>query len=51
MRGKNVKNELGAINYPRMDYFLDIALLGSRQIMVEEKQVGGGRRGTDGDFF
>ena len=36
MSGKNVENKLGAINDPRLDNFLDVALLRGGEIVVKE---------------
>ncbi len=49
--GKNVENELGPVNDPRVHDAFDIALLRRREIVVEQDYVGGDRRGRSGNFF
>ena len=39
--GKNVENELCAIDYPYIDDFLDVALLRCREIVIEQEKIGG----------
>jgi hypothetical protein len=41
--GKNVENELGAVNHPRVDNFFDIPLLRGGEVVIEQQEIGGDR--------
>ena len=51
MRSKDIQNELRAVDYARIGHTLYVALLGSSEIVVEKQQIGGGRRGSAGNFL
>jgi len=51
MSGKNVEDELGAVNHPRVNGFLNVALLGSSQVVIEQKKISGDRRGRPRDLL
>jgi hypothetical protein len=51
MAGKNIKNELGAIDDPRIYFFFNIALLGRRKLMIDENQIGINGNHSTGDFL
>jgi hypothetical protein len=48
---KNVEDELRAIDHATLDDFFYVALLGSGEIVIEEKKVGIHGRGRAGNFF
>ena len=49
--GENVEDELGAIDDPRVDDFLDIALLGCGEVVIEQKKIGRDRGGGARNLF
>jgi len=51
VRRKDVENQLGAIDHSRVYYFFDVALLGGGEVMIEQDQIGRGRRGRPGNLF
>jgi hypothetical protein len=51
MSGKNIENELRAINHASVHHFLNIALLRSREIVVEKQQVSISGCSRASDFF
>ena len=48
---ENVEDELGAVNHPGVDQFLDVALLRSREVVIEQQQISGDRGGGAGNFL
>jgi hypothetical protein len=48
---KNVEDELRAIDDACVQYAFDVALLGRREIMIEQNYVCGNRGHRSGDFF
>ncbi len=51
MPGKNVEDELRAVDHPPVDDLFDVALLRSGQVVIEEKQIGIHRRGRACNFL
>ena len=51
MLGENIENQLCAIDDAGADGTLNIALLGGREIVVKEDDVGGNGCGCAGDFL
>ena len=51
MPRKNVEDELRAVNHPLVQDALDIALLGRREIVVKQNQVGIGRSRRSGNLL
>ena len=51
MTGEDVEDQLRAVDDSRMNLALNIALLGRREIVIEENQVGGNRGRRAFDFF
>ena len=49
--GKNVEDELSAIDHANVDHPLDVALLRGGEIVVEEQKIGGNRSGGARDLF
>jgi len=49
--GKNVENKLSPVDYASVHFPFDIALLGRRQIVIEEDEIGGNRGGSAFDFL
>ena len=48
---ENVEDELGAVDHPGVDQLLDVALLRSGEVVIEQKQIGGDRSGGARDLF
>ena len=48
---KNVENQLRAVDHPPVNYFFNIALLRSAEIVIEKKKVGIHGRGRARNFF
>jgi hypothetical protein len=49
--GEDVENELGAIDYSRIQDAFDISLLRRREIVIEQNYVGRNRGGCARNFF
>jgi len=49
--GKDIEDELGAVNHAGVEDTLDVALLRSGQIVIEENQVGGNRGRCSRNLF
>jgi hypothetical protein len=48
---KNVEDELGAVNYPRIDNFFDIPLLRGGEVVIEQQEIGRYRGRCTRDLF
>jgi hypothetical protein len=51
MFGKNVEDQLGAVDDARVYKFFDVALLGGREVVIEQEQIGRDRSAGTGNFF
>ena len=49
--GKDIEDELSAVDHSRVNQFLDIALLRRREVVIEKQQIGRNRGHRAGDFF
>ena len=48
---ENVEDQLSAVDHAGVDQFLDVALLRSREVVIEQQQIGGDRSGGARDLF
>ena len=37
--GKDIQDQLGAVDHPRVHYLLDVALLGGREIVIKQQKI------------
>jgi hypothetical protein len=51
MARKNIEDQLGTVDHPPLDDLLDISLLRSGEIVIEEEKVRVHRGGGAGNFF
>ena len=49
--GKNIQNQIGAINHPYVDEFFNVANLDRRKLMIEHHQIGIVLGHARGQFF
>ena len=49
--GKDIEDELRAVDHPGVDQFLDIALLRSSEVVIEKQQIGRDRSDGAGNFL
>ena len=49
--GKDIQDELRAVDHPRIDFFFNIALLGRRKLVIDEHQVGINGSHSAGNFL
>ena len=48
---EDVEDQLSAVDHAGVDQFLDVALLRSREVVIEQQQIGGDRSGGARDLF